>query len=132
MPVADSNNRKIVILGGKEYIVKVIPMARIRKLGAAVASILTDTDAIDMNNPQTATQTVFDKLLEMPHELLSLFIDELPRDIFEDQDNGVTFPEFYDALMVALSINRVDVLKNVFSRLIPALNQARQSVKTNS
>lgn len=72
-----------------------------------------------------------DNLLQFPHKLLSLFVDNLPPEIFTDEQNGVTFPEFWDVLQIALTINRVDQLKNVFSRLVPLMSQASTSQKTN-
>lgn len=125
----DTQTKVPVTLAGKDFVVKQVPMARIKRLGAvvseAVGSIETDLTAED------GVTALMDKLLDAPHALLSLFIDDLPKEIFHDEDNGVTLPELLDVLDKAFTLNRVDALKNVFSRLGPTLLQASTSMKTN-
>lgn len=115
-----------VTLAGRDFVVKVVPMARVRQLADVVVEALKQAEGIDTDADQTAILAVVDKLLEFPHRLLALFIDDLPADIFNDEVNGVTFPEFWDVLQIALTVNRVDALKNVFSRLMPMMTQARK------
>lgn len=134
MAIADTQARdKVpVTLAGRDFVVKVVPMARVRRLADVVVEALKQLEGVDAASDQQTMTTVVDKLLEFPHRLLSLFIDGLPEDIFADEENGVTFPEFWQTLQIALTINRVDQLKNVFSRLTPMLMQASQSPKTSS
>lgn len=133
MSIADTQLRdKIpVTLAGKDFVVKVVPMARVRRLADVVLDALRQLEGMDTQSDQTTISAVVEKLLEFPHRLLSLFIDGLPPEIFADEEAGVTFPEFWNTLQIALTINRVDQLKNVFSRLVPLMNQASQSQKTS-
>lgn len=125
----DAQTKIPVTLAGRDFVVKLVPMARIKRLGAVVASALSDVEAAEANTPEGMT-AMLDKLLDAPHALLSLFIDNLPPEIFHDEENGVTLPEFTDVLKKALDLNRVDVLKNVFSLLGPTL-QGSISKKTS-
>lgn len=125
------NTDKIpVTLAGKDYVVKQVPMARIKRLGSVVSDALGNLEG-DIMTEDGAT-ALMDKLLDAPHALLSVFIDDLPREIFHDEVNGVTLPEVLDVIEKALTLNRVDKLKNVFSRLMPVLmQQASISPKTS-
>ncbi len=127
MAIADLASKKVpVTLAGRDFVVKVVPMARVRQLADVIVEALKQVEHIDTDTDQAALTAVVDKLLEFPHRLLSLFIDNLPADIFADEENGVTFPEFWEVLQIALTVNRVDALKNVFSRLMPMMTQARK------
>ncbi|MCL6454372.1 MAG: hypothetical protein K6T78_12240 [Alicyclobacillus sp.] len=104
-----------VVLAGKKYVVEQVPMARIKRLGTVVADAIQSVDA-DVSTPD-GVQAVLERLLDAPHALLSVFIVDLPREIFHDETHGVTLPEVETAVKTAFELNRVDVLKNVFSRL---------------
>lgn len=125
----DTQTKVPVTLAGKDFVVKQVPMARIKRLGTvvseAVGSIETDLTTED------GVTALMDKLLDAPHALLSLFIDDLPKEIFHDEESGVTLPELIDVMNKAFALNRVDALKNVFSRLGPTLLQASTSMKTS-
>ena len=132
MGIADANNKVPVTLAGRDFVVKVVPMARIRKLASVLTEAVKQADAIDTKNAdEDSIEALVDKVLEYPHRLLSVFIDDLPEDIFTDEEQGVTFAEFWDVLQIALRINRLDALKNAFTRLAPLLSQASPSQKTN-
>lgn len=105
-----------VVLAGRDFVVKQVPMARVKRLGPALAQILASVDPQALQDP-TQLGSVLAQLLEAPHVLLSLFIDELPLDIFQDEVNGVTFPEIVAAFDVATRVNRLDILKNLWARL---------------
>lgn len=123
------NNKTVPVeLGGRDFVIRRIPMARVRKIGATLSKIIGDFTKLDLNENEDATQVIIDKALEFPYEILSLFIKDLPKDIFEDEDNGVDFPEFLEALEKAIEINRIDTLKNFFSRLVPMLTTAQASL----
>ncbi|KPV42023.1 hypothetical protein [Alicyclobacillus ferrooxydans] len=132
MGIADAQlkDKVPVTLAGRDFVVKVVPMARIRQLAGVVSEAMKEADNLNATDEE-AVSGIVDKLLQFPHKLLSLFIDNLPAEIFTDEQNGVTFPEFWDVLQIALTINRVDQLKNVFSRLVPLMSQASTSQKTN-
>lgn len=132
MGIADSVLGKPVPvkLAGRDFVVKIVPMARVRRLGDVVQKIATELQGANVESTD-GIDTIINKLLGFPHALLSIFIDDLPEDIFMDDENGVTFPDFWDVLQIALTINRVDALKNVFSRLGPSLMQASTSPKTS-
>lgn len=132
MGIADARDKVPVTLAGRDFVVKVVPMARVRRLADVVVEALKQLEGVDSSSDQQTIHVVVDKLLDFPHQLLSLFIDQLPPEIFTDEEAGVTFPEFWTTLQIALTINRVDNLKNVFSRLSPLMMQASQSQKTNS
>lgn len=132
MGIADVTDKVPVTLAGRDFVVKVVPMARVRSLAGVVTEALKEVESVDTSADQTGITAVVDKLLQFPHQLLSVFIDNLPPEIFADEQNGVTFPEFWDVLQIALTINRVDQLKNVFSRLTPMLRaQTSTSPKTS-
>lgn len=126
----DVQTKVPVTLAGKDFVVKQVPMARIKRIGPLIAEAIGNV-AADVST-QDGIHTVLDQLLDAPHALLSLFIDDLPKEIFHDEQNGVTLPEFESVLKKALEINRVDALKNVFSRLMPTLLQASNLTKMNS
>lgn len=120
-----------VTLAGRDFVVKQVPMARIKRLGTVVAEAIEDVDNANLTNADGMT-TIIDKVLDAPHALLSVFIDDLPQDIFHDEDNGVTLPELMDVVEKAFALNRVDKLKNVLARLMPvAMQQASISRKTS-
>lgn len=126
----DEKTKIPVTLAGKDYVVKQVPMARIKRLGSVVSEAVGTVES-DLKT-EDGIKSVMDKVLDAPHALLSIFIDELPKEIFHDEDKGVTLPEFETALKKAFDLNRVDVLKNVFSRLAPTLlAQASTSTKTS-
>jgi len=132
MAIADVRDKVPVVLAGRDFVVKVVPMARVRKLADVLAQAVKSAADVDTSADEAVIHTVVDKLLEFPHQLLSIFIDNLPIEIFSDEQAGVTFPEFWDVLQIALTINRVDQLKNVFTRLAPLLSQTSQLQRTNS
>ncbi|WDL96409.1 hypothetical protein [Alicyclobacillus sp. ALC3] len=131
MPVADLRDQEVT-LAGRSFMVRIVPMSRVRRLADVIAGAVTELQATEMKGDEENVKVLMDKLLQFPHRLLSLFINKLPEEIFLDEDEGVTFPEFWHALEVALAINRVDALKNVFSRLAPLISQASTSLRTNS
>jgi hypothetical protein len=110
-----------VTLAGEEYIVKIIPMAKVKKLGELVAEALQDEAVIDEKDLAGTAQSVVDQLMAMPHAILSLFIPNLPKEIFTDEENGVTLPEFIEALETCAKVNRIDWVKNLLSRAAPYL-----------
>lgn len=116
-----------VVLAGREFFIRRIPMARVKKLGKTLSAIVTDLSQTDIDTNKGAVESILDKVLEFPYEILSLFIKNLPKDIFEDEDEGVDFPEFINALNKAIEFNRLDALKNGFSRLVPMAVQAYQA-----
>lgn len=122
----DVQTKVAVTLAGKDYVVKQVPMARIKRLGAVVAEAVQDVDKANLTN-QDGVTAVIDKILDAPHALLSIFIDDLPKEIFHDEDAGVTLPELLDVVEKAFTLNRVDKLKNVFSRLVPMMQQQQAS-----
>lgn len=124
-------NKKVpVTLAGQDFVIKQIPMARVKRFGGALADIFQDFDPSHLTN-DTGVVAFLNKLLQAPYAILSLFIDNLPAEIFTDEDNGVTLPEFLDVLEKAMTLNRIDVLKNGFTRLMPTLVQASTLGKTN-
>jgi hypothetical protein len=116
-----------VVLAGRDFVVKRIPMARVRSIGKTLAAIVGDFNTKDLND-SNVVEILLDKALEFPYEILSLFIKDLPKEIFEDEEEGVNFPEFLDALKVAIDVNRIDTLKNFFTRLAPMMLQAQASL----
>lgn len=131
MPVADLQDQEVK-LAGRSFMVRIVPMSRVRRLADVIAESVEELQGTEMKGDEETVKLVTDKLLQFPHRLLSVFINKLPEDIFLDEDEGVTFPEFWHALEVALTINRVDALKNAFSRLAPLLSQVSTSLRTNS
>lgn len=121
-----------VELAGRDFVIRRIPMAKVRKIGKTIAAIVDDISKTDIQ-AENATEAFIDKVLEVPHTFLSLFIKDLPKEIFEDEENGVDFPEFLAALNKAIEYNRIDVLKNLLARLAPMMAQvqASQSQKEN-
>jgi hypothetical protein len=111
-----------ISLGGQSFVLKKIPMARFKVITSTLSNIfkefgdkkLEDTNVLD---------ALLDRVLEFPHEILSIFIKDLPKEIFLDEEDGVSFPEFIEALEKAIEINRLDKLKGFFSKLAPALAQ---------
>lgn len=107
---------KIARLGGKDYIIKQVPMARVKRLGPVLADVVEQVSK-DAEGGDAALTPLLDRFLAAPHAVLSLFIDDLPEAIFHDEDAGVTMPEMLDALEKAISLNRLDVLKKAWAGL---------------
>lgn len=130
-----SENKAVpVVLADRDFVLRRIPMARVKKLGGTLSSLIGDLGTLDVTKGESVVDQLLDKTLEFPYEILSLFIKDLPKEIFEDEENGVSFPEFIDVLNKAIELNRLDTLKNVFSRLTPLAVQAYQTstlVKAN-
>lgn len=112
----DSHAHAIARLAGHDYIIKQVPMARVKRLGPVLAHLVQDLTVEDVQDPN-ALGTLLPKLLDAPHAVLSLFIEDLPRDIFQDEEHGVTMPELLDALKKAVDLNRLDALKNLWAGL---------------
>jgi hypothetical protein len=131
-----SENKTLpVVLAGRDFVLRRIPMARVKRLGATLTTIIEDLSHVDIDENKGIVDLLLDKVLEFPYEIMSLFIKDLPKEIFEDEENGVDFPEFLDTLKKAIEFNRLDALKNVFSRLTPLAIQAYQTstlAKANS
>jgi hypothetical protein len=126
--MSENKNGVPVMLAGRDFVVKRIPMARVRSIGKTLSSIIGDFNTKDLNKSDNVAEILLDKVLEFPYEILSLFIKDLPKEIFEDENEGVNFPEFLDALKVAIEVNRIDTLKNFFTRLAPMMLQAQASL----
>lgn len=110
-----------VTLAETDYIVKIVPMAKVKKLGSLVMEAVQNEGVVDENDMSNTVGNVVDQLMTMPHAVLSLFIDNLPREIFLDEEKGVTLPEFIDALETCTKINRIDWVKNLLGRATPYL-----------
>lgn len=119
-----------VTLAGADFVLKQVPMARVKRLGTTLSTIFADFDTSKLAT-DAGVNEFLDRLLDAPHAILSLFIDGLPKEIFHDEENGVTLPEFLDVLEKAVQLNRLDALKNGLSRLLPVLTQASTSTKTS-
>jgi hypothetical protein len=126
--MSENKNAVPVVLAGRDFVVKRIPMARVRSIGKTLAAIIGDFNTLDLNESDNVAEILLNKVLDFPYEILSLFIKDLPKDIFEDEDNGVNFPEFLDTLKIAIEVNRIDTLKNFLTRLAPMMLQAQASI----
>jgi len=58
-------------------------------------------------------QQVFDMVFESPYDLLHVVIPTLPKEPFEDEDEGVTIPQIFDAFDVILEVNRLGWLRKL-------------------
>ena len=116
-----SNNQPIlaVELAGREFFMKRIPMARVRRLNGVLKSMIERVQKMDVES-ENGLEVALEELLSFPYELMSLFIKDLPNEIFDDEENGVTFPELLDALKKAVELNRLDTLKNLLTPLVKA------------
>lgn len=146
---------KTVLLGGREFTVRTVPVARVKLIVPVLTELFKELTK-DQDKSQNATgvaadgassqesgeaqsvgiEAVVDKLLQTPHRFLGLFINNLPESVFTDPDNGATLPEILKALEVVMDLNRLDVIKNVFSRLsmewLKGMQaQARQLISKN-
>lgn len=126
--MSENKNAVPVVLADRDFVVKRIPMTRVRSIGKTLSAIIGDFNTKDLNESDNITEILLDKVLEFPYEIMSLFIKDLPKEIFLDEDEGVNFPEFLDALKVAIEVNRIDSLKNFFTRLAPMMLQAQASI----
>jgi hypothetical protein len=126
--MSENKNAIPVVLAGRDFVVKRIPMARVRSIGKTLSAIIGDFSTLDLNGSDNVAEILLDKVLEFPYEILSLFIKDLPKEIFTDEEEGVNFPEFLDTLKVAIEVNRIDSLKNFFTRLAPMMLQAQASI----
>lgn len=135
MSEIDTNKVRVVTLAGGTYVVKRVPMARIKRIDSILTSTVQELRKdVNLENvtkdPEAAAglvSSVMDKILAFPHAILSIFIDELPVEIFLDDENGVDLPDFLDALKAALELNRTDVLKKGFSRLFSTLIETQRA-----
>lgn len=117
--MANEKNKGVpVTLAGRGFVVEKIPMVRVKRLGNVISGVMKDLSGLDYETDDKAAQAVLNKLLDFPYEILSLFITKLPKDIFEDEENGVTFPEFLEAMQEAIKLNRLDTLKNFLAPLM--------------
>lgn len=110
-----------VVLAGREWNAKAVPIARIKKIIPAIVAAFQDIDTKgfgqDTATAERVVTSVFDKLVEAPHAVFSVFIKDLPKEIFTDEDEGVTFPELFDAIEKVLVHNRIGGLKNLLQRI---------------
>lgn len=109
-------------LAGQSFVIKKIPMARFKVITSTLSNIFSNFSDQELAD-ESVLGSLINKALEFPYEILSIFIKDLPKEIFLDEEEGVTFPEFLEALEKAIEINRLDKLKDFFSKLAPALAQ---------
>lgn len=126
--MSEDNKAVPVVLAGRDFVVKRIPMARVRTIGKTLSALIEDFSKKDLSKTDNVAEIILDKVLDFPYEILSLFIKDLPKEIFDDEENGVNYPEFLDALNTAIEVNRIDTLKNFFARLATMMMQAQASI----
>ncbi|MFB5192652.1 hypothetical protein [Alicyclobacillus fastidiosus] len=131
MPESLAVTAKDVILGGKPYTVRAVPVAATLSIIPALQKVFGNLREQAGEKKPVTFNDVLGKVLEAPHAIFSIFIDDLPEKAFTDPKHGATFPELLAAWEVILEVNRLDVLKNALTRLsteqvIGMLSQASQ------
>ncbi|WP_436664234.1 hypothetical protein ACOALA_04105 [Alicyclobacillus acidoterrestris] len=127
---------KDVILGGKPYTVRAVPVAAALSIIPELQKVFGKLKEQAGADKPITFNDVLGKIFETPHAIFSLFIDDLPVKVFTDPRHGATFPELLAAWDVILEVNRLDVLKNALTRLsteqvIGMLSQASRFLSKN-
>lgn len=134
-------NKPVVTLAGKPYYINRAPLAKIKGLSNMIGDLFQDMNLDELKEaPEQAGGMIVDKILTVPHAVLSVFIKDLPKEIFADEEDGVTLPELLDALEDCAKHNRLDTVKNFLSPLMPSIRKSipklvelgRASQKENS
>lgn len=138
----------IIRLGNLDVEVKEMPLARLNEFKKLWSRLFQRINEVQANMAVTAENEetieagqVFDQFLdialEMPYELMSIAVKDLPKEPFEDPDDGVTVPQLLDAFDVVLKVNKLEVLKkltpffqNTILSIDPALERMRAIEKT--
>lgn len=136
-----NDKRPVVTLAGRPFYINRAALAKIKSLSNMIGDLFKDVNLEEMAKaPETAGEMITDKILSVPHAVLSIFVDDLPKEIFTDEENGVTLPELLDALSEISDYNRLNTVKNFLSPMLPGIRQAlpelaalgKASQKTNS
>lgn len=113
-----------VTLGNQEFELQEMPLPRIKRFQKLwsvffeeIQKLQAETAAaMDTEAPVTQLDQwnrIMDLALEQPHAILSVLIPDLPIEPFEDEDNGVTVPQVFDAFDAVLRVNRIEWLKKL-------------------
>ncbi|MCO7177014.1 hypothetical protein ACFP7A_01200 [Sporolactobacillus kofuensis] len=126
-----SNQNDVITIGGKEYIVKAVPVGKITKMFKGMSETikeLSKTDPKKIDDAITILATQFGSTVET---FLRTFAPTLPEGVMDDDENGATIPELVDAFSVISKVNRLDSLLNFTKSLgLPqAAQKALQSTK---
>lgn len=129
-----------IALGTSLFDVVPQPIARVKRFKVAWSHAFENFNRLeaDFRDLRDTDETVdsdvmFDKIadfaLEIPYELLEIAIPDLPKSLFEDEVNGVTFPQVYAAFDVILEVNDLEVLKKItplFRDMILSIDPRRE------
>lgn len=113
-----------VWLGSKQFELKECPLKRVRKFQEVWGSFFEEVNKFQAEAAVAAEEgedvgiadqwnRILDLVLDKPYEILSILIPDLPKEPFEDEDDGVTVPQILDAFDAVLEVNRIEWLKKL-------------------
>jgi len=124
---------KTIWVGAEEVEVREMPLARVKRFKTVISNFaeeyneLMDTvrstmeardEALERGeDPETVNleldmwSDIADMIFARPHEVLSVLVPNLPKEPFEDEENGVTIPQLIDAFDTVLEVNKIEWVK---------------------
>lgn len=113
-----------VRLGKEVFELQECPLKRVRKFQEVWGAFFEEINRFQAESALAAENgaevgiadqwnRILDLVLDKPYEILSILIPTLPKEPFEDEDEGVTVPQILDAFDAVLEVNRIEWLKKL-------------------
>lgn len=125
--VYDPDGDDVVRLGQREYVIREVPLGRVKKFKGVWLDFFQRTngmlDSADLTQDDAAT-ALFGLIEDAPSKLMEILIPDLDVDAFNDEDDGATIPQVFDAIDVVLRVNKLEFLKRAVPFVIETLRIA--------
>lgn len=117
-------DREVIQLAGHEYVVRAVPIGKLRKLAKDLSNVLASLTSSGAQTTEQAIEEVVGGLGAGLDTFFRAFAPEIPAGLFDDEENGPTLPEIVEAVKVIAKVNRLDSLGNLLRPLGQALQGA--------
>lgn len=106
-----------VTLGGKEYVAKAVPVAKLMKLARELSGVAESLQGVDSTDTDQVFEGIVGQLGTSLDTFFRTFIPTLPEGLFEDEEKGPSLPEIVEAVKTVVTLNRIDTLGNFLRQL---------------
>jgi len=106
-----------VTLGGKEYVAKAVPVAKLMRLARELSGVAESLQGVDATDTDQVFEGIVGQLGTSLDAFFRTFIPTLPKGLFEDEEKGPSLPEIVEAVKTVVTLNRIDTLGNFLRQL---------------
>lgn len=106
-----------VTLGGKEYVAKAVPVAKLMKLARELSGVAESLQGVDSTDTDQVFEGIVGQLGTSLDTFFRTFIPTLQEGLFEDEEKGPSLPEIVEAVKTVVTLNRIDTLGNFLRQL---------------